>query len=121
MSVQKHPGTCSSRCIYCGVKSLTLDSGISNSTGVQTELHGETCGGGEDAADLGSQQGLSVVGDDSRQQTSHSILSHFLNLGCGGQLTGDAKYNLTAWFETVSYYHTHRYFTWTACLHLKCL
>jgi len=56
---------CASRRIYDVLKSLTLDSGINNSSGVQAELHGETCGGGEDAAHLESQQGLRVVGGDS--------------------------------------------------------
>ena len=107
-------GTCSSWCFYYRLKSRTLDGGVSDSSGVHAELHGESGGGGEDAAHLGSQHGLGEMGGKSRQHTPQSVLSHFLNDGSTGKLTGVAKCYLTG---VVGSTHVVTY-TLTHCLNV---
>ena len=71
-----------------------MDGGVSHSSGVHAELHGETGGGGEDAANLSGQHWLGEVGGQSGHQTPQSVLSHFLNYGSTGKLTGATKCDL---------------------------
>ena len=64
----------------------TLSRCSSHSSGVQTDLHGQTYGSGQDASHLRHQQWLGILERGPSQESPESAHSMFTNSRSGGKL-----------------------------------